>query len=102
MPPLANVKHYREDAPASGLKLVTEYDMKDREGTISAEKSYPFRMRPVEAAQILMPLDKLGIKKGLGNWLFNFILHPSIDFIESMAAEVVTSSTIFDYERTLS
>jgi len=98
MPPLANVRNYREDAPARGLKLVKEYDLQKRgEGIQRIDESWPLTLYSPN----VRPLFQFGdlFKSGVLNYYHQFVEHPMTDFIESSKYAVVTSSTIFAYER---
>lgn len=102
MPPLNSVRHFREDTAAHGLQLKEEFDMETREGVMRTGHSFPFKMyTPVQNVLkgFMWFIDSIGIKKGLGKYSDNFVEHPTEDLRDSMLANVVTSSTIFTYER---
>jgi cyclopropane fatty-acyl-phospholipid synthase-like methyltransferase len=102
MPPLANVRHYRENAVAAGLKLVAEDDLQKREGVKRAENSYPFKFYHAEVYEpIIDVLEMLGVKRGLKQWFTDFIKHPTEDFISAMQHNILSCTTIFAYEKLL-
>jgi cyclopropane fatty-acyl-phospholipid synthase-like methyltransferase len=99
MPPLANKRHYREDAQTFGLKLVKEYDLEDRSGVTKTPDSFPFYFFRDYYLLVVQFIDAIGIKKGFLDYYLNFCHHPAKDFIASMHAGAVTCSTIFAYEK---
>lgn len=101
MPPLSSVHNFREEPPKFGLDLVSEDNLEDHPDTAPNYKAYPFSVAdpPDVYLKLLNFAEDVGVKVGFRSFAENFLEHPVVDFLASMKAGVITTGTLFIYEK---
>jgi len=103
MPPLSIVRHFREDPPKFGLELVMEDNFETHADRVPSYAGYPFSIADPTTLWVglLNLFEDVGLKSGFRVFAENFVKHPTEDFIAAMKEGVLSSSTLFIYQKSV-